>query len=253
MAELALKIGRGANYDDGDILCAFNLRRIRCTHAQHICHRRLADMRDLNSVARDWYEITHQYRFERVSRTEIKRVTLATMDEVIIDGTPRLIDGKMQHMAVEEYVRRRRSHPRHKLFGEKGKEFWYGGRHDFSQPKVDLVWDAIEAKTPNVRTGFNRWPVGRQDLKSHLFLPVTDFDDTEAVRLVAPELDETDPDNPIVLQKRLRQVHWRDYVPTRDHSRVEDKAIEVDLREAIADLDRTTAVREKASLRTVSR
>ena len=94
MAELAIKVGSGANYKDGDILCAFNSRRIRCTHAQHICHVKQAGggiggLRDNAHVARDWFEHTHQYRFERVSRTEIKRILLSDMSEVLINGGPK--------------------------------------------------------------------------------------------------------------------------------------------------------------------
>jgi len=101
MAELALKIGAGANYRDGDILAAFNSRFIRCVHAQHICHVKNAGggigvLRDNSHVARDWFEHTHQYRFERVSRTKINRITLADMSQVIISTRPKLIDGKMQ-------------------------------------------------------------------------------------------------------------------------------------------------------------
>lgn len=245
MAELLIKVAAGANYEDGDVLCAFNLRRIRCTHAHHICHRKFADMRDPNSVARDFYEITHQYRFERVSRTEIKRVTLATMDEVVISNTPTLIDGKMQHMDVEEYVRRRLRHPNHKVFGEPGKEFWYGGRQDYSSAKVDLVWDAIELKTPNVRTDFVRWPAGSQELKSHLFLPFKEFSDERAEALVAPELDTTDPDNPIVVKKRKLSVPWRDHVKRGDQRKVEDKTQTVDLRESLTELDDSTGTTDK--------
>ena len=69
MAELALKVNAGANYADGDIIAAFNDRRIRCTHAQHICSVMNAGggigvHRDSNHVAKDFFELTHQYRFE---------------------------------------------------------------------------------------------------------------------------------------------------------------------------------------------
>ncbi len=158
MAELALKIAPGANYADGDILCAFNSRAIRCVHAQHICHVKQAGggiggLRDNAHVARDWFEHTHQYCFERVSRTEIRRILLSDTSEVLIDGTPKLIDGRMQHIDVERYVNRRMLHNGHKMFGTPGREVWYGGRKDVSDANLNLVWDAIETKTPKGAPG----------------------------------------------------------------------------------------------------
>lgn len=219
MAELALKIGDTDTYKDGDILCAFNSRRIRCTHAQHICHPKLAGggvgaHRDDAHVARDWFEATAQYRFERVSTKEVKRVTLATMDEVIIDSTPRLVDGKMQAMDVNQYVARRLAHDRHRIFGSPGAEVWYGGRTDVSNTALNKVWTAIETKTPERESSYTRWPAGRQDLKEHLFIAVDDFDDKEAETLVEPDTEVTgqDPDGADIIvthQKRKRKVDWQ--------------------------------------------
>ncbi len=251
MAELALKIGPGANYLDGDILAAFNSRFIRCVHAQHICHVKLAGggiggLRDNAHVARDWFEHTHQYRFERVSQTEIKRILLSDMSEVLIDGTPKLIDGKMQHMDVERYVNRRMLHNRHKMFGTTGVEVWYGGRTDVSDAKLDLVWNAIETKTAFQEADFPLWPAGNKDLISHLFVTVDDFDEAEASDLVSPELDLTDPDNPITVKKRRRHMDWRDVIETKEHTDIEDKTVSVDLRETMTPLVRDDTVKTKA-------
>ncbi len=254
MAELALKIGSVSadpkHYQDGDILAAFNSRRIRCVHAQHICHVKQAGggvgiHRDDAHVARDWFEHTHQYRFERVSRTEIRRITLADLTEDLIDGTPRRIDGRAQHMNVETYIQRRLAHDRHRIFGSAGAEVWYGGNTDVSDSTLTLVWNAIETKTAFREVDFPLWPAGRQDLIVHLFLTVDDFDEREASSLVAPELDETDPDNPITLRKRERHMDWRDEIPTREHTDIEDKATSVDLRESMTPLVRVDTVKTR--------
>ncbi len=250
MAELALKIAPGANYSDGDILCAFNSRRIRCVHAQHICHVKQAGggiggLRDNAHVARDWFENTHQYRFERVSRTEIKRILLADMSEVLIDGTPKRIDGKSQHMDVERYVNQRMLHNGHKMFGVKGAEIWYGGRTDVSDAKLDLVWNAIETKTRHLEINFPRWPVGRKDLISHLFVTVDNFNETVVNDLVAPKLDLTDPENPITLKKRLHHIDWKAAIDSKEHLAIEDKALSVDLRETMMPLVRGDVVKTK--------
>ena len=250
MAELALKIGAGANYQDGDILAAFNSRFIRCVHAQHICHVKQAGggigaLRDNAHVARDWFEHTHQYRFERVSRTEIKRILLSDMSEVLIDGTPKRIDGKMQHMDVALYVAKRLAHARHKMFGTTGAEVWYGGRKDMRDAKLDLVWDVIEAKTDNREADFPRWPAGGKDLISHLFVTVDDFDEATAQDLVSSELDLTDPDNPITVKKRQHFIDWKVVIDSEEHTKIEDKALSVDLRETMTPLVRDVVVKTK--------
>ncbi len=251
MAELTLKIGAGANYVDGDILAAFNSRRIRCVHAQHICHVKNAGggigaLRDNAHVARDWFEHTHQYRFERVSRTEIKRILLFDMNEVLFDNTPKLVDGKMQHMDVELYVNRRMLHNLHKIFGTPGAEVWYGGKTDVSDTKLSLVWNAIETKTAFREVNFPLWPAGSKDLISHLFVTVDDFDEAEASDLVSPELDLTDPDNPITVKKRRRHIEWKTVIDSKEHTDIEDKTVSVDLRETLTPLVRDDVLKTKA-------
>jgi hypothetical protein len=193
-------------------------------------------LRDNAHVARDWFEHTHQYRFERVSRTGIKRITLADLSEVLIDGSPKLIDGKMQHMAVPLYVARRLVHERHKMFGTMGAEVWYGGRTDVSDAKLSLVWNAIETKTAFREVNFPLWPAGTKDLISHLFVTVDDFDEAEANDLVSPELDLTDPDNPITVKKRQRHIDWKSAIDSKEHTAIEDKGLSVDLRETMTPL-----------------
>ncbi len=242
MAEIALKVGSvSANpeqYQDGDIVAAFNSRMIRCTHAQNICHVKQAGggrnaHRSDAHVARDWFENTHQYRFERVSRTEIKRITLADMSEVTINDTPQLIDGKMQHMDVERYIQRRLAHEGHKIFGTDGAEVWYGGRTDVSNAKLDLVWAAIESKTAFLEANHTKWPAGGRDLMTMLFLPVNDFSDTDSESYVASEYDLTDPDNPVVVRKRKRFINWRSIVTAQQEANVDNKSLPVDLRDIV--------------------
>ena len=199
--------------------------------------------RDDAHVARAWFEATHQYRFERISKTEMKRIRLSDMSEEIFNATPRQVDGKMQHANVELYISRRLAHGRHKIFGTPGAEVWYGGRTDVSNAKLDLVWTAIEAKTAHLEADFPRWPAGNRDLISHLFITVDDFSEKEASDLVSPELDLTDPDNPITVKKRSRHMDWRDEIDSGEHAAIEDKNTSVDLRETMTPLVRADTVK----------
>lgn len=255
MPELALKVGAGAHYLDGDILCAFNSRRIRCTHAQHICHVKNAGggkgvLRDNAHVARDYFEHTAQYRFERVSRTEIKTITLATLDEAIIDGTRKMINGKMQHMDVPLYVALRLAYDGHRIFGSSGAEIWYGGNTDVSDAKLDLVWNAIETKTAFREVDFPLWPAGSKDLISHLFVTVDDFNEATASDLVAQETEiinpGTDDEAVKIIKKRRQHIDWRDHIAAKEHDDIEDKIVSVDLRETMTPLVRDDTVKTKA-------
>ena len=113
------------------------------------------------------------------------------------------------------FVERRLKHEKHAIFGLAGKEIWYGGRIDTSHERLDLVWSKISELTGRLESEpeFQLWPMQRLDLMHHLALPVDDFDDAEAEALVAPVLDTSDPENPVVLHKRARHVAWRDLFP----------------------------------------
>lgn len=252
MAELLLKVDRGSNFDDGDILCAFNRRSIRCCHAQHICHIRKAKRNGSGlilptEVARDWFEATHQYRFDRLSATEIQRTMLATGDIDFISDKPNEMG---EYMDVRLFIARRKRKPDHYLFGEDGAEIWYGGRIDMSHGKLDRVWNAIETKTPQREAEHGRWPMGRLDVRHHLPIAVDEFDDDEANDLVSPELDETDPEKPVVIQKRKHDVKWRDVLELsrREIEQVRDRGQIMDLRER-KEFKRAEKVRRKVRRR----
>jgi len=250
MAELLLKTDPGSGYEAGDILCAFNARRIRCCHAEQICHYRKANRNGsglivASEVARDWYEATHQYRFERVSATEIERVTIATGDRERLSDKP---NEKGEAIDVRLYIARRKRQTFCPLFGEDGQEFWYGGRIDTSNTKLTLVWNAIQTKTPLRETNFQRWPMGTQELRSHLAIRVNEFDDAEAETLVSSEVDDSNPDEPVVVQKRRHRIDWetRLSLTAAQRQQVRDKSQSFDLRE-VRQYTRTSIVTVKAS------
>lgn len=179
MAELALKVGAGANYSDGDIIAAFNSRAIRCVHANHICHRKLAGggigaLRDNAHVARDWFEHTYQYRNERISKTEFRRTDLITLDEFIAGPVPKIdpTKGFETSTDVPLYVRLRLVHERHKIFGTPGREVWYTGTRNVSNANLDLVWNAIETKTAFREVDFPRWPMQKEQPAQQIRLAI---------------------------------------------------------------------------------
>jgi hypothetical protein len=215
LAELLIKIGPGANYDDGDCLCAFNRRRIRCVHAEHLCHLDHAGfnrdgLRPAGSLPQSLRHHTYEYLFRRVSEKTIERHNL-------LDGTVDTFGP--ESIAVDQYLRRRLKHKRHAVFGSRGREYWYGGRIDTSHAKLDAVWNAIatDAGRLEAEEEFTLWPMGRLDIRHHLAVRVQDFDDAEAEGLMSPRIERDNDGNPVkdengtprVISKRNINVDWR--------------------------------------------
>lgn len=242
VATVAIKVGPGAGYEDGDLLCCWNRRHIRCVHAQHICHVKTAarngdGLIPLTHHSRDWFEHTHLYRFERVSANEIRRTNLATLVEDVLSATP---NAAGEQIDVPLFLSRRKQRAENYLFGTDGSEVWYGGQKDFSHAKLDLVWNAIETKTANREVDFPDFPAGTQDLKSHLLLRINDMDDAAALELTADEWDRTDQQNPVMIRKRKRMIPWRDHRELTAHiANIDNRDVSVDLRPTVGKLVRT--------------
>jgi hypothetical protein len=244
MAELVLKIGAGANYQDGDTLEAFNERRIKGVHAEHLTNVmemgfNSDGLRPQGCLADQAQCIRYQYKFVRVGRTTVKRQTLA-------DGGKTVLSEEIipqAEMDVEEFLRRRKKHNRHRIFGKEGAEWWYGGTEIVTTATVNSVWDEIETQTVERRNDskFDLWPAGGQDLKSHLFIPTEDLTDEE-VALVTRSVyqvtgqDENGEDITEMVHKRALNAEWKTAIAAElsrlgiSQQDVEDKRVPVDLR-----------------------
>jgi len=213
MPEIVLKIGIGSNYEDGDIVCAFNCRRIRCVHAEQICHIKTAGfnsdgLRPLNSLPELFQKETYQYRFERVSKTEVKRINQITLEEEILSNIP---NAKKEHIYLEEFLTRRKKHPTHRIFGTTGAEIWYGGRSDVSNFRLDTVWQKIEEKTELREVDYKDWPFSDAELSHFFVVPTDDFDEVQASELVSSINSEPDEEgNTTIIKKRKNKVGFRD-------------------------------------------
>ena len=224
MAEILLKIRPGSGYVDGDVLCAFTDRHIRCVHAEHICHPQHAGFtRDgirPAGLSERFLDCVYQYRFERLNRTQVKRVETDVLGQVIAEDVfgPESID-------VAVFVARRLKHPKHRIFGKAGREAWHGGRTDVSLSAVNKSWELIQAhsdhrdRNPCPFCGEDHllWPMGRLDIRVHLPVQTVGFTDEEAAALVSPVIELDDNGEPIVDEsgspkhkaKRKFKVDWR--------------------------------------------
>ena len=276
MANLLLKVGdqnaRPDSFKDGDVLCAFSRRAIEHCHCHLVCHERDPNHRRLVAVDNpdgliqttdvlwDYCSILYEYRFDRLSETELEIVRLSDMQTVRITSNQVFdnpFSGKAEQMDVKMYVEKQVKTLRE--LNAKGKpifknvhgwETWFGGKtYHGDHARVRLVWDAITNKKGLLRTDpqFAHYPLGEQDVRSHLPVSTLDFDDVKAAILTEPIIDSTDPQNPIVVAKRKRFVGWREIL--QDVGALEgdvlDKRKPIDNRAVMPALDDNTIVRSK--------
>lgn len=243
--------GDPAHYQDGDIIQAFNDRRVGKCNAQLVCKARkgtLVDgLRQSGTLFEEWLSRTRRYRFERVSRTAIERLDLSAPDpettRTLIDSTPRDIDGRQQHMHVVNFVALAMLEPRMQLFGSPGSEYWYSTtRVPATDAVVDSLWTEIEARSPVRRSDHLRYPLGAQDKRLFLPVAVDDFGDAERKVLMGRTVDA----DGLITAKRNLRVDWRNDLGLtgRQKQDIDDSAIEVDLRDE-ATFDRGLVVRTR--------
>ncbi len=229
---MLLKVGTSVNgYQDGDILCAFSPRRISYEHCHQQCwergnDRRLAALNNkglvpVNDVLYDYHNLLCEYRFERLSTTEASITRISDEEVIRFESNKTFIgfNGKAQQMDIASFVDRRfktlvrdggNGLP---LFDGISGEMWFGGQKDImSMSRIGKVWKRIENKkqVSKSQDRFKHYPLGRQDVRSHLPLKVANFNDEAANSLVQSEVDNSDPENPVVLKKRKHHVLWRD-------------------------------------------
>lgn len=185
MAELLLKGQASGKWQVGDVVCAFNDRRIGAVHASHICHVMKTPLtydglRQSNSLADKMQSITYEYKFSRDGDYCIREDKNGNKE--ILGQTP---NDRNEYIYVDLFIARRLQHPRHRIFGKAGSEYWYGGNQDWSVAVVDKIWEMIETETTLRRVDYVDWPRGTSEVPPMFYRCVTDdFSDQYAKWLV---------------------------------------------------------------------
>jgi hypothetical protein len=267
VANLAIKIGDSPTlslYEDGDLVDAFNRRRIRLCHADRICHPRINGVKvggqlgTAYPLLEKYYQRQAQYRWERVSRTEVKRTNLWTLAEVVYGSTP-IEDpdrpGRMIHCHVEEHYGFHDRSRKLPLFGTVGAEIEYGGNSKRDGATTELIWDDIEAATPLRRVDHDLWPASVAELKHFLFVATDEFDDAEELKTPLTKLvpvTEENPDGIEIVKKRKHYIDWKADVAasvgnTANEADVLDRTKTVDIRDdetfVLASIQQTKTVK----------
>lgn len=235
MAELILATRQSSGatpFHDGDIIHAFNRRRIETVHIDHICHPWKEtpdrDGRIPDHLARPMYEARYEFRFERISRTEARKIRIATRELVKIVG-PDTAD-------IDLFVRRalaakRGQNAKRAIFGTPGREIWYGGRTSWETARINALWTTIESRSPLRRADHQLFPLGRGDRSRSLVVRVAEFDDATRTEYESPETAEDRDGNTVTVWQRRNFVDWRTILNV-DVTRVLDREEEYDLRDS---------------------
>lgn len=262
MAEALLYVDRIGNrppesFRQGDSVCCFTDIDVKCCHAVAICDVRVQPFNTdgLNPVDSLPWQLqvrTYRYRFDRVSRDEVMKTDLLGIDAPVLCS--KSSTDPATYIDVDLYLRRRRRHPLHRIFGTDGAEVWFGGRQDLADDtKLTAVWQEIEARTALREVNHRRWPLTSREKRSFLALPLeASFDvprretavEREEELVPVSTVDPTHPDPTRLVvkvkQMRRRYIDWQVVVAGPLHTAILDVNTEVDLRHQIAPLDERT-------------
>lgn len=190
---IIIKIGDGGGFEDGDIIHAFNSKKILDTHTQHIVHPKNMERNSnrsikANSVLETYLENIHEYKFERMSEKEVKRTNLWTSEVDYVSDIPNM---KGEYIDVPLYIERRLTLKpnQNKIFGDKGKEYWYGGDTKITNEKLDEIWKDIEKKTSYKKNDYVDFPFSEKELKKFFVIKTNDFTDKEAQEYMKNKID----------------------------------------------------------------
>jgi hypothetical protein len=166
------------SFEDGDIFLAINVKRMLDVNTQMIIGQnfenapRNKDTYVIPDSLEDVYMAnTMEYKFERISETEVKRTDLTDNSYAIFSNVP---NENNEYMWVQEHIDHLMSSPRHKVFGTKGQEYWYGGKTLTDLDRLDTIWVEIEKRTEHRKVDNLDYNFAGD---KYLRIKVDDFDD----------------------------------------------------------------------------
>lgn len=220
-------IGPPPSPQEGDIIVAVNELRTFNVRTQHITNPRRAAKAAKTflgdeSLPKRWLEAVSQYRFERISETEVRRTEIRTGTFVVFG--PSAID-------VSQFVANRKA-ALDPLFGTDGAEVWYGGRMNITNATLNEVWDYIELETAHRRTDAENslFPWTPLELRRFLVMPSDDFSDQQTSDLVGPLVQNETNDAYDLVREHRYYVDWDAMPLPVAKPDIRNVSLEVDLR-----------------------
>lgn len=159
------------DYQDGDIVDAFSVSRIRLRWAADLCNvdhwplDAVSGLRDITTPAFNYLEAVSRYRFTRVNATTVLRENLETQASDEFNATA---NDQGERIDAPAYISKLTRNKRHKVFGSDGAEIW----HSETRRNLDAsaVWDAIESPLGVSRLDYSVWKFS--PLECSILLPV---------------------------------------------------------------------------------
>ena len=245
MAELVLATDARGGYSDGDIMHANNDVSMLWRHTQIITdHRKEAGgfYKTIGNMAYERFEAVSKWKFERISGSEIRRTLLADMSNEVLSNTP---NGNGHAIDVPQYMARRETAGKRAMFGAASIAVWFEGHREITLAMLSILWtDTITPETGLLEADHKQLSYSHHFLKRHLVISVNDFDNARREVLESPDLDITDPDNPILIAKRKHKILWRflSGLSAGDITDIEDRTIKVDPQRGKLDDDSLIAI-----------
>jgi len=250
MAELVL-ITRDSpdpkEYKRFDIMMPFCDCRILYMYAVTICKKvrgdKIGPYQRMDHLWKQvWSERMSRYRNERVAKKAIMRYDLVN------GGDPKrfnnIQDEKTgEHMDVEQYFEYRLDGGKKYIYIDKGKEFYYSGNRMPTLTILTDLWTELETLHTEKKEDWTRVRFSEEEQRLFLSVSVDDFDLETAGSYRTPEYDNTNPDKPVIIKRRLFKLDY-DLISEIDSTKADNQSLEYDARDLI-DLIRADTIVEK--------
>lgn len=234
MAHLAIYTSNYGKYSPGDVIFAKTQMEIHSTHCEQISvikSRIPGEKTPINSILKSWYDLIYEFRFERVSDTEVLRVKLSDNTTEVF-GHPSI--------DVKQFIGRRKNAG---LFGVEGTEVWYGGNIRYTTSANASMWQTLQTKYgihPSTHPVLDRWPCGNLEVKHFLTCSVDNLENNlqQYKDLIDSEysLDIKGAWNLVKLRKKRLPLLALSGLFNIPLNQIQDPTVEVSKRETIADI-----------------
>ena len=213
MPEITIQIGDSVNplgFRDNDIVHAMNDLQLLWHHTLAITdHRKIPGgfFKPVHSLAYRRLRAFSHDMIQRISAKEIRVTDLTTSEEIIKSDVP---NAKKQVCHVRQYMARAMAAGKRAMFGNEQNAIWFEGWRDVTLPRIGTLWaDHITSQTGLRAVDHRRRDYSANHLKRYLIIVTNDFSDARREWLEAPQMDNTDPDNPVMVRRRRRYIDWR--------------------------------------------
>ncbi len=161
----------------------------------HKAPKKANGLRDETTLNFLFCEMTKQYKMRRISNSEVERTRLFTKNlsvitrSTVLDTLNDTANKNGERIDVPLYIKRRLKHDRHNIFGDIGREEWFGGVMDVSFETLSTFLDSVLVREPS---SMSKRDAMKRDytvhfLKKYRVFRMQDISDSSASDLTLPD------------------------------------------------------------------